>query len=499
MMPDGGNRAGGRFVETGMPASPAVLRSSFARGFTGRTIAVVIALGMVVASCSSDADSTAPSTTETTTTTSAPSSSLPQDTATTAGAPTEIPAISGLDGSIGEASDLVLSWFNGAALEESGYEIAFDPAFREAVTFEQLLGPLDEITSDGPYVVESIRSSTPTTAVLLIVGDSGATSELSVSVLSTDDPTMNALFIGPPQPPFEPPATTDEAITRLEEMGTLRVGSFTDDCRPGGVAVNVDAQAPIGSGFKLWVLAAVVNAEAAGALSWEDEVEIRDELDAYPSGVTQEDPPGSFVTVRELADRMIAISDNTATNHLMDLVGRAAVEQAMIDSGHSAPERNRPLMDAREFTIVKFGDDDLRNRYQAAGEAERRRILDEEVASMPLPPLAAIVSITDPVDVETVEWFASPSDLCRTLTQLADNAVAVAVLSQSAGIPDEAGRWETLLFKGGSEPGVIAMAWLTIDSDGNRYVTAGSVSNETQLIDDAEAANLFAFLRDSAG
>ena len=456
---------------------------------------------MVLASCSNDENSTASTTTERVTTTASPtpSSTLTQDTDTTAGAPSEAAALSGLDGSIGAASDLVLSWFNGATFDESDYDAAFDPTFREAITFDQLLMPLDEIRSDAPYVVESIQASTPTTAVLLIAGDSGATSELSVSVLSADDPTMNGLFIGPPQPPFVPPTSTDEAIARLEAMGTLRVGTFADDCGPGDVAIDADTQAPIGSGFKLWVLAAVVDAEAAGALSWEDEVEIRDELDAHPSGVTQDDPAGSLLTVRELADRMIATSDNTATNHLMDLVGRAAVEQAMIDSGHSAPQQNLPLMDAREFTIVKFGDDDLRNRYREADEAERRRILDEEVASMPLPPVSAIVSITDPLDVETVEWFASPADLCRTLTKLADNDVAVAVLSQSAGVPDVAGRWETLLFKGGSEPGVIAMAWLTIESDGSRSVTAGSVSNETQLIDDSEAANLFAFLRDQTG
>ena len=51
---------------------------------------------------------------------------------------------------------------------------------------------------------------------------------------------------------------------------------------------------------------------------------IRDELDSLPSGTTQDEPPGTGLPVRELALRMIAMSDNTATDHLIDLVGRDA-------------------------------------------------------------------------------------------------------------------------------------------------------------------------------
>ena len=116
---------------------------------------------------------------------------------------------------------------------------------------------------------------------------------------------------------------------------------------------------------------------------------------------------------------------------------------------------------------------------------------------MPLPPLSNITSVTDPVDVETLEWFASPADLCRVLTSLAGNDEAAAILARNPGVPDVGDRWSTILYKGGSEPGVFAMAWLLDDADGNRFVVAGSIANEDALIDEFEAAGLLGHLRDT--
>lgn len=469
-----------------------------------RTVSAIIVASLLAAACTSDGgdDSTA---TEAVDVTAQPEPSTTAPTVETTeadpGDDASVPLeLSGLDGAIGEASDLVLSWFNGATFDESAYEASFDVTFRDAVGFEEMTPLLDQLRLESPFEVREIQRSTPTEADLIIVGASGERALLAIAVVSADDPTMSGLFIGPAvQPTFDVPATTDDAIARLQALGTTRIGAFDANCAAidGDVSLAADEQAPIGSGFKLWVLHAVVDAVTAGSITWDDEITIRDELDSIPSGITQNDEPGATVTVRELAERMIEISDNTATDHLIDLVGRAAVEEAFASTGHTAPERNQPLLTTREFTIVKFTDDDLRARFQASDEAERRRILAEEVAAMPLPPLTNITSVTDPLDVETLEWFASPSDLCRVLAALADDDEASAILARNPGVPDETGTWETILFKGGSEPGVFAMAWLVIDADGNRSVVAGSVANESALIDEFEAANLMAHLRDT--
>ncbi len=413
----------------------------------------------------------------------------------------DVPAASsGLEGAIGEASDLVLGWFNGQPLDEGTYDVAFDDGFRRVVAFDQMTPLLDQLRLDRPFEVQQIERSTTTEADLIIVGASGERARLSIAVVSAEDPTMTGLFIGPAaERSFETPTSLAAAVDRLQALGVTRLGAYTDDCMPleGGPDVAADDQAPIGSGFKLWVLAAVVQRIDDGTLSWTDEVEIRDELDSIPSGITQNDEPGSTLTVRTLAERMIEISDNTATDHLMALVGRQAIEDILQSTGHTAPERNRPFLTTREFTIVKFSDSELRSQYLAADETERRRILAEDVPELELPPLSNITTVADPLDVETLEWFASPADSCRVLTTLAADTEAAAILSLNPGMPDRSGRWSSILYKGGSEPGVFAMAWLVTDPDGERRVIAGSVANEAAVIDEFEAANLLAYVRDT--
>ena len=44
---------------------------------------------------------------------------------------------------------------------------------------------------------------------------------------------------------------------------------------------------------------------------------------------------------------MIAISDNTATDHLIDLVGRDRVEAALTVFGHSDPAMTVPFLTTR--------------------------------------------------------------------------------------------------------------------------------------------------------
>ncbi|MDH3300552.1 MAG: class A beta-lactamase-related serine hydrolase [Acidimicrobiia bacterium] len=77
---------------------------------------------------------------------------------------------------------------------------------------------------------------------------------------------------------------------------------------------------PLASVFELYLLGALVEAVGAGGITWDDPVTIGDELVSL-GGPTAEEEPGTTLPVRELATTMIWDSDNTATDHLMDLVG----------------------------------------------------------------------------------------------------------------------------------------------------------------------------------
>jgi hypothetical protein len=101
-------------------------------------------------------------------------------------------------------------------------------------------------------------------------------------------------------------------------------------------------------------------------------------------------------------------------------------------------------------------------------------------------------------------------DLCCILSQLYPNEQARRLLSTNPGIPDMQGLWSYIGFKGGSEPGVMGLAWYlvpncasttTTDSSscngdtGPRVVT-GTLWDPETVIDEAKAALLLGYLRD---
>jgi hypothetical protein len=265
--------------------------------------------------------------------------------------------------------------------------------------------------------------------------------------------------------------------------------------------VEPELSQPVGSAFKLWVLAAVVKKVRAGELHWTDPVTIQDALDSLPSGITQDDPHGSTRSVRELAERMIAISDNTATDHLIARVGKRAVEKTLAETGHAHPELNRPFLSTREMMVLKFGaDETLRKEYLAGNEAVRRKLLETRVLAAALPDLDAVKRqlATGPTLIHEIEWLGSTFDLCRLLAALTKDEAASKILALNPGVAAAAGRWSYLGFKGGSEAGVLATAWAHEAASGERYVTAATLSNNDAAIPEAEAVRLMAAIRDLA-
>ncbi len=90
----------------------------------------------------------------------------------------------------------------------------------------------------------------------------------------------------------------------------------------------------IGSAFKLYVLSTLSREIAARRRSWNDVVPL--DQRSYPSGILQDWPQGTPMTLQTLATLMIAISDNTATDQL------AA-------TSHAAPELGQRFSTTREF------------------------------------------------------------------------------------------------------------------------------------------------------
>ena len=133
----------------------------------------------------------------------------------------------------------------------------------------------------------------------------------------------------------------------------------------------------VGSSFKLAVLAAVQEAVRSGEHRWDEIVRLRADNRSLPSGILQDWPDGAALTVQTLATLMISISDNTAADTLIHLVGREAVERFS--------PRNRPFLTTSEaFKLKNPKNADLKEAYLSASETERG-ILLEQLKSRELP------------------------------------------------------------------------------------------------------------------
>jgi hypothetical protein len=300
---------------------------------------------------------------------------------------------------------------------------------------------------------------------------------------------------------FKPAAqgvTSWSAIDARLQRLARHVGLFAAEVRGGRLrvihALDADRIGPIGSGFKLYVLGALAEAIAAGRASWREQLAIRDAWKSVhgsetnvPAGELQKEPAGKRFTLQRYARQMISLSDNTATDHLIHRLGRARVEKALASLRHHAPQETIPILTTREMTILKVDAPvSLRRAYERANPAERRRLLPQ-VDAIPLSIKGLVWK--KPRSIDTLEWFASTADLGRALVALQRLAARPGlapvrtILAANAGMEVDRGIWRYVGFKGGSEVGVLALAWYLERTDGRAYVLAIELSDPTRDIE----------------
>jgi beta-lactamase class A len=302
---------------------------------------------------------------------------------------------------------------------------------------------------------------------------------------------ISSLGFGPVIPPAPTTwAGVDAAIRSAAPRVRLLVAEVTHgSCRPVH-SIDPGAAAPLGSAFKLYVLDALATAVAAGKVSWTQPLTVTAKLKSLPSGQLQTDPDGTKVSVQDAAAKMISISDNTAADMLINLLGRPAVEAALTSAGMADPARDRPFLTTRELFTLKLDDwPALADRYLAASQAGRRALLATVVDRAPLPALADAAGWTIPRDINSLEWFASANDICHVYASLAALArrpslapVASVLQINDGGLGLNPAQWKTTWFKGGSEPGVATLTYMATTRTGHSYLVAVLAENPSAPI-----------------
>ena len=338
----------------------------------------------------------------------------------------------------------------------------FTPAFLSQASLTQILSVFDQART----VVGAPLTITKT-ADGYVVGT--ALYKVPVTIKLDSDGRIASVLIKTPIQTFKDPTDILAAIGALNGKVAYLI------TKNGEVLYAQQQTAPlaVSSGFKLGVLAVLNDEIAAGRLSWDNVVKLGAPDLSLPPGEMQSMPAGSPVTVHTLAAFMISQSDNTATDALMNLVGRDKVAKRLgLDF----------VLTTGEFYKVK-ADPALRLRF-AGADATTRQTIAEEMSKMPLPDAGDVGA---PLDAG-IEWYLSSTRLCSLIQEVA----GLDVFQINPGVASKAD-WAQIAFKGGSEVGVASLTSALTDKSGAHYCVS-VIANDNQPLAEGTITSLYSTL-----
>ncbi len=385
-------------------------------------------------------------------------------------------------------ADQVVALMNGKL--EPGEVLS--PAFRAAVPDAQIKALSATWTAQfGPALAVNLLEPRDGTRARLEIRMERAIAKGTIGIDPGEDNRINNLLftaIEPLQVVGDTPQAIAAEVAALPGTTNLWFGQLG-----GGaplISRNPDSPLALGSAFKLYVLAALAEDVKSGKRKWTDVVPLTEK--SYPSGQLQNWPKGAPLTLHSLASLMISISDNTATDQLITVLGRKRILKAMKDSGHSNPAANDPFLTTRELFILKTMDPLVLDRWRArTPDAITAVAVLMQVANPSLEEVnAAFTAGPKAIDIE---WFASPADLAKLFAHMrrtADPKAFEIMAINSQTTPAMKAAWPYAGFKGGSEPGVINLTWFLRDAAGKDWLLTMGWNNPAAAIDEGKALAL---------
>jgi beta-lactamase class A len=393
---------------------------------------------------------------------------------------------------------------DGAVLSKSTLKQHFTKDFLTALPADQLLNVLvGYVKPNAPLQIARFAGSPDRDQLHAILTTSTGDWSVTLGVETGGAGRVNALFFEPVfvPAPIKPVKAWSDLLARFKKIAprtSLTVAEITDNhCLPIQ-ALNPDAELAVGSTFKLYVLGEIARQIDAGKLSWDQPITIRDDLRSLPNGDLRLAPAGTRYPLWYFVEQMISQSDNTATDHLIHLLGRTNVEAMMTTMGHADPALNAPLLLTREWFAIKlrWNAKEIAG-YLASTPAEKRATL-RTTAEADADTLGQDEQWPNSYLIDSIEWFASSADLCRAMAYLHGQAQTPGLteiadaFSIYSGIDFDAATWKYVGFKGGYETGVKSDIWLLERADGRWFVVSGIINDPKKEIDGATMHQLIA-------
>jgi Beta-lactamase enzyme family/ORF 12 gene product N-terminal len=463
-------------------------------------IGALIALCTAIAACGDRAE---PSRTGATEASSAPTTfgtTVPTSTATPT---TDSSEVVEAPGAARERVEWLVGLMNSVNGDPAVVAAGFTPEFLAEVPVGEIVSAFGSmIGSDTGWSVSDPDDLDELGGVVTISSTQGRQIKLDVTVENAVPHRISSLRAEPVIPEVFAPgeavtgAAIDDKLNAEGELAGYGLFDISDGTCRLVHGLEPDRALPLGSTFKLWVLAALASEIEAGRASWDEILVVDDGLKSSSDGEISSLTAGTPVTLQRYAELMISISDNSATDHLLARLGRLTVEAAMVDAGVADPAANVPMLSTRELFVLKFGRSVAAADYLALPAQERRTLLDDRIADLTLAAeLDPTFQPTSPTHISDLEWFASPSDMCRTHLRLAELAThpglepVADILTANPGV-SFGPEWEDVRYKGGSEPGVLFTAWRLQHRDGRVFVVAGGVADTQHLVDEIGVVTL---------
>lgn len=363
----------------------------------------------------------------------------------------------------------------------------FNTNFLNAIPPDQFRAFVKQmVVQQGPaQAIEAIRATGPVSAELKI-RFAKAVATVNLSIEATTPYKIAGLVVTG----FETGGDTiDEVVAEINGLPGrkgLLIQRLAGDGAPLLAALDTDGRYAIASTFKLYILAELDRAVRAGERRWSDTVKLGPK--AYPSGVSQTWPDDAPITLHTLATLMISISDNTATDTLIRVIGQQQLAKIVSMTGHGNPSDMQPfLMTRHAFALKMPRAAELRDRYLAGTKEIQAKLLAEEDATLSLDMFDPSFLSRKPQNIDSIEWFASPEDIVRLLdwfrTEASEEARTILAINKGISA-NAAAKWNYIGFKGGSEPGVMSLNFLVNGNDGQYYAISGHWNDSNALLDE---------------
>ncbi|MEM1411840.1 MAG: serine hydrolase [Pseudomonadota bacterium] len=258
---------------------------------------------------------------------------------------------------------------------------------------------------------------------------------------------------------------------------------------------NASVPRATASVFKIYILGGVADALDAGAF-FHDNIVSLDGSKQVQGGPLFSEPAGIPFSIDKLSTLMMAVSDNTATDMLLDIAGRDRFDGLHAAYGHETPALMTPQLGISENFHLFFSfpfNESL--SYVNGSESFRRQFLADRIV-----PLGSSATGGGGFNHESLyidaSWQASALDICRAYarhrlhTPGSDAALVVdrALQSQSAQ-PNVREHWDRVWYKGGGLSSgvngrlVVTHAWMLERAGEAPWVVVGLANEPAGGID----------------